>query len=49
MNTVRGRICGLDILKALCAFGVVAIHAPFPGKIGSYIMALSRIAVPIFL
>ena len=51
MNNIsndRVRVYGLDILKALCAFLVVVIHAPFPGKVGSYLVALSRIAVPIF-
>lgn len=48
MNTTLNRIYGLDILKALCAFCVVIIHAPFPGKIGSCFVALSAIAVPIF-
>lgn len=39
----------VDILKALCAFLVVCIHAPFPGIVGDYFTALSRVAVPIFL
>ncbi len=43
-----GRWEGLDILKVLCSFMVVVIHAPFPGIIGGYITALSRISVPIF-
>lgn len=38
----------VDILKALCAFLVVCIHAPFPGIVGDYFTALSRVAVPIF-
>lgn len=42
------RVHGLDILKAICAFCVIVIHAPFPGKIGEYALALSRIAVPVF-
>ena len=42
------RSCNLDKLKALCAFLVVCIHAPFPGTIGEYFTALARIAVPIF-
>lgn len=39
---------GIDILKALCAFLVVLIHTDFPGKIGYYVIAISRIAVPVF-
>lgn len=39
---------GIDILKCLCAFLVVCIHAPFPGIIGEYFIALARIAVPTF-
>ena len=32
MNTeVKNRLQGLKVLKALCAFGVITIHAPFPG------------------
>lgn len=38
----------IDSLKSICAFLIVCIHVPFPGEIGSYITALSRIAVPIF-
>lgn len=37
-----------DILKFLCAFLIVAIHAPFPGIGGSYFRSLCRIAIPIF-
>ena len=38
----------IDILKSICAFLIVCIHVPFPGFVGNYITALSRIAVPIF-
>ena len=38
----------IDALKAVCAFLVVCIHAPFPGKIGEYFTSLTRVAVPIF-
>lgn len=48
MNTTSNRVYGLDILKALCAFCVIIIHAPFFGKIDDYIDALCRIAVPVF-
>lgn len=42
------RVKNIDILKAVCAFFVVCIHAPFPGTAGEYFIALTRIAVPIF-
>lgn len=42
------RWSGIDILKVLCSFLVVIIHAPFPGVIGGYITAFARISVPIF-
>ena len=42
------RADNIDILKSICAFLIVCIHVPFPGEIGSYITALSRIAVPVF-
>ena len=38
----------LDILKALCSFMVVCIHATFAGTWGSVISTLSRVAVPLF-
>lgn len=37
-----------DILKCICAFLIICIHAPFPGDFGEYFIALTRIAVPIF-
>ena len=39
---------GIDILRFICAFLVVCIHAPFPGVIGGCIKAIARIAVPVF-
>ncbi|MBQ8133008.1 MAG: acyltransferase [Clostridia bacterium] len=39
---------GFDILKAICAFLIVCIHAPFVGEGGQYFLTLTRIAVPIF-
>ena len=35
-------------MKALCAFLIVCIHVPFPGKVGAYFTTLTRVAVPIF-
>lgn len=46
-NVVK-RYYSIDALKFLCAFLVVCIHKPFPGIVGSYIVAISRTAVPIF-
>ena len=42
------RFNGLDILKAICAFLVVFIHVPIQGFMKEYLVALCRIAVPIF-
>lgn len=42
------RHTGIDLLKCLCAFLVVYIHAPFPGETGQFLMALCRVAVPVF-
>lgn len=39
---------GLDILKCFCAFLVVCIHYPPAVRGSSYLVALTRIAVPIF-
>ena len=35
-------------MKALCAFLIVCIHVPFPGKVGAYFTTLTRVAVPVF-
>lgn len=48
VKSLNARNSGLDILKAICAFMIVAIHAPFEGALGEYFIALSRIAVPVF-
>ncbi|MBE5868603.1 MAG: acyltransferase [Lachnospiraceae bacterium] len=42
------RWVGLDILKCICAFLVIYIHTPIPGRVGDMILALSQIAVPVF-
>lgn len=42
------RYNSLDVLKVLCAFFIVCIHAPFPGTWGGYFTSITRIAVPIF-
>lgn len=42
------RYTSLDKLKCICAFLIVCIHAPYPGKIGEYFISLTRIAVPVF-
>ena len=40
----QSRAASLDVLKAICAFLVVCIHVPFPGKVGEYFTALTRVA-----
>ena len=35
-------------MKAICAFLIVCIHVPFPGRVGAYFTALTRMAVPVF-
>ena len=47
-ENIGKRYSSIDALKFLCAFLVVCIHQPFPGTVGFYIVAISRIAVPIF-
>ena len=47
-NDIINRTDSIDFLKAICAFLIICIHAPFPGEVGSYFTALARIAVPIF-
>ena len=46
--TIQQRTISIDILKSICAFLVVCIHAPFPGVVGEYLTVLTRIAVPLF-
>ena len=43
-----GRIYGFDILKCICAFLVICIHAHLPENINIYVEPLTRTAVPIF-
>lgn len=38
----------LDILKCICAFGVISIHRGFPGDAGMYLKIFFRFAVPVF-
>jgi surface polysaccharide O-acyltransferase-like enzyme len=39
---------GLDLLKTICAFMIICVHAPFPGLLGDIFTPLARIAVPVF-
>lgn len=39
----------IDIIKTIAALLVICIHTGYPSVIGNYIVALCRIAVPIFL
>lgn len=43
------RNCSIDIVKALAALLVICIHTGYPSLIGDYVVALCRIAVPLFL
>lgn len=45
---VKVRQQNIDVLKCISAFLIVCIHSPVPGEIGKYIIAIARIAVPIF-
>lgn len=47
-DTGSQRLYALDKLKAICAFLIVCIHAPFPGTYGDYFTCVTRIAVPVF-
>lgn len=38
----------VDLLKVLCSFMVVCLHAPFPEQISNVVTPLSRNAVPLF-
>lgn len=42
------RAGNIDILKAICAFLIVCIHASFPGEAGAYFTTITRIVVLIF-
>ena len=42
------RYNNLDLLKFICCFLVICIHIPFPGEVGRYIVAIARVAVPLF-
>lgn len=45
---MKKRWDSLDILKCLCAFGVIGIHRGFPGITGTSTKLLFRCAVPLF-
>lgn len=47
-KVIDNRFIGFDILKFICTFLVVCIHAPFEGVLGDIIITIARIAVPIF-
>lgn len=42
------RYDGIDILKTICAFLVVCIHATFEGRFGGEVAVIARVAVPTF-
>lgn len=47
-NYSHNRYASIDVLKAICAFFIVCIHAPIYGNIGGYFTSLIRFSVPIF-
>lgn len=47
-DNIKTRNRNVDVLKAVCAFLVVCIHAGFSGKLGEYILLFARVAVPVF-
>ena len=48
-NISKQRNIGIDCLKAIAAFGVVAIHFGFSGNICKGLQAIFRFGVPAFL
>lgn len=48
MEKQAQRYVGFDILKAICMFMVICIHAYLPGGPGGGLVAVCRIAVPVF-
>ncbi len=49
INEEGKRNNSIDFLRLVCSFLIVCIHFPFPSEVGKYIVAIARIAVPIFL
>lgn len=47
-DNFESRADNIDILKAICAFLIVCIHAPLSGKFGTYFTTLTRVTVTIF-
>jgi surface polysaccharide O-acyltransferase-like enzyme len=47
-GAAKGRVEQIDTLKVVCCFLVICIHRAFPGTAGQYIVALARVAVPVF-
>lgn len=39
----------IDVVKTIAALLVICIHTGYPSVIGNYVIALCRVAVPIFL
>lgn len=47
-HNLENRTESVDVLKAINAFLIVCIHAPFSGEISAYFIVFARVAVPIF-
>lgn len=47
-HNLENRTESVDVLKAISAFLIVCIHAPFSGEISAYFIVFARVAVPIF-
>ena len=45
----ENRYASLDIIKAVCIFLVIIIHIQVAGQTSPYVLAIARIAVPLFL
>lgn len=48
MNASKTRYNSFDCLKAIACIAVVLIHFPFPGELGVWQQAVSKIGVPVF-
>lgn len=47
-NIIPKRNQTMELCKFIASFFVVFIHAPFPGRLGSFVDCLARFAVPMF-
>ena len=40
VHNSEARKSNIDIMRAICAFLIVCIHAPFPGETGAYFVTI---------